>query len=501
MQRSLSLTRSPGALSAAALTLLLLFSSGAGAQTILTYDSAMDIAMENSPDIRRTKLDLERSSEMLKAQEAALKSNFRLTLNPFSFSRNREFNTFLSDWSSTKTTSSRGTFSITQPIAKTDGTLSLINNFSWQDSYSEYRDIRDKSFNNNLYLNFDQPIFTYNRTRLDLRELELDLESTRLTFAVQQLSLERQVAQSFYAAYEAIMNLDIAEEELENNRQNYEIVKNKVDAGLLAEEELYQAELNLASSRSTVENRRVSLDNSYDSLKELIGLPLDEPLAIQATVTFDPVEVDMDKALQSALANRLELRQHKINIENARYNLVRTRAQNEFVGNVSLSYGIIGTDERFSGLYGNPTRREEVGLSFQIPLWDWGENEARVKASETNIKRNKLTLEDEKTAITIAIRKARRSLANLVTQIGIAEQSIRNARLTYELNLERYKNGDLTGMDLSLFQTQLSQRQINLVQSQIDYKLGLLELKVLSLWDFERNAPVLPADLTAELEE
>jgi len=487
-----------GVFIAAGFLLLFLTASGAQPQVLLNYGSAMDIAMENSPDIKRTRLDLERSREMLNAQKASLKSNFRLTLEPFTFSRDRTFNTFLSDWSSTKTTSSLGTFSVTQPIVKTDGTLSLTNRFSWQDSYSDYRDIRDRSFNNNLYISFDQPIFTYNRTELELRELELDLESSMLTFAVQSLSLESQVAQSFYNAYEAILNLDIAEEELRNNEQNFELIKNKVDAGLLAEEEIFQAELNLASSRSNVENRRVILENSYDSLKPLIGLSLDEPIAIEATVSFDYVDVSLEKALDNALRNRLELKQRQIDLDNAQFNLTRVRAQNEFKGSVSLSYGIIGTDEDFTNLYDNATRREGVGISFEIPLWDWGENESRVKASETTIKSRKLSIEDEKTSISIAIRRAYRNLNNLVSQIDIAEQSIRNAEKTYEINLERYKNGDLTGMDLNLYQAQLSQRKIALVQSQIDYKLGLLEMKILTLWDFENDKPVLPEEIFQE---
>ncbi|MBA7570326.1 hypothetical protein ES708_12075 [subsurface metagenome] len=135
-------------------------------QRTLTLDEALAIAMENSPDIRRSQLNLERSQEMLNAQRAALKSRFSLTLNPFSYDSDRTFNRFFSEWSTNKTTESTGTFTISQPIASVDGTLSLINRLSWQDSYSEYQDNRDKSFNNSMYLNYTHPIFTYNRTTL-----------------------------------------------------------------------------------------------------------------------------------------------------------------------------------------------------------------------------------------------------------------------------------------------------------------------------------------------
>jgi len=68
---------------------------------------------------------------------------------------------------------------------------------------------------------------------------------------------------------------------------------------------------------------------------------------------------------------------------------------------------------------------------------------------------------------------------------------VQSAQLTYDINLERYKNGDLTSMDLNLIQNQLSQRKIDLVNSMIGYKLSLLDLKIESLWDFEKNQPAL----------
>jgi len=466
------------------------------AQTVISYEKAMEIAMENSPEIRRTRLDLERNRELLNAQNAALKSNFRLTLNPFNFSRDRTFNRFFSAWSTNETKQSIGMFSITQPIKQTDGTISLINHFSWQDSYSDYKDVRNKTFNNSLYLSFEQPIFTYNRTKLELRELELNLESTMLAFAVQKLALERQVAAGFYNVYQNKMSLDIAREELQNQERSYEIIKNKVDAGLAALEELYQAELNLATSRSNLQNRQVALENSLDNFKLLIGIPLDEPVTIDADITYEVVDVDLAKAVDTALKNRMELRQRKISIENAEHDLIRTRATNEFKGSITLSYGIVGTDERLADLYGVPTKKQTVGLTFDIPLWDWGEKKSRIKATKTTIESRRLSLEEERNNVIIGIRQSYRNLLNLTKQIEIAQQNVRNAELTYEINLERYRNGDLTSMDLSLFQNQLSQKKMGLVQALISYKLALLDLKIQSLWDFERNEPVLPEGIT-----
>ena len=133
-----------------------------------------------------------------------------------------------------------------------------------------------------------------------------------------------------------------------------------------------------------------------------------------------------------------------------------------------------------------------MSISFTVPIFDWGEKKARVKAQRTAQTIAKLRQENEKLDIELNIRQVWRRLENLRTQITIAEKNVRNAQLTYDLNLTRYREGDLTGMQISQFQTQLSNKKIAYSQTLINYKIELLNLKILSLYDFEKNAPVIP---------
>ena len=109
-------------------------------------------------------------------------------------------------------------------------------------------------------------------------------------------------------------------------------------------------------------------------------------------------------------------------------------------------------------------------------------------------------MEQEKIQIEMDIRQTYRNLKNLVYQISIAEKSVENAQKTYALNLEKYQNGDLTSMDLKQFSDQLTQQKNSLTTARINYKLGLLQLKNQTLWDFENNKPVLQNDNLIQLD-
>ncbi|MEI3154864.1 MAG: hypothetical protein V8S95_07010 [Odoribacter sp.] len=66
---------------------------------------------------------------------------------------------------------------------------------------------------------------------------------------------------------------------------------------------------------------------------------------------------------------------------------------------------------------------------------------------------------------------------------------------TYEINLEKYRNGNLTGMELQQYQTQLTSAKQAYTNAIISYKLELLNLKIQTLWDFETNKSYLPVNL------
>jgi len=468
------------------------------AQQSLTLDMALEIAGTNSPSIQQSLLNLERYQNNLEAQRAALKSKFSLSLNPVDYTNTRRFDSRFSEWYTNETFSTNATFRVEQPILVTDGTLSLINRFGWQSSTAEFTGqeaTTSERFSNNLYLALNQPLFTYNRLKLQLKELELSYENANISYAMQRLNMERMVTQYFYSVCMAQMNLAIAREELDNTRKSHEIIKNKVDAGLAAREELYQAELNLSQSNSTVQNRQVSFENAKDQLKMYLGMDLFEDILVMTDVEAEPVKVDLQKAIDNGLVSRMELRQREIDLETSQFDMIRTKALNEFNGSMNLAYGFIGDNEKLTGVFDQPTKNPQVQLSFNIPIFDWGERKARIKAQEAAIKSQELNFDEQKKQIIIDIREAYRNLQNQVNQIEIARQNERNAQLTYEINLERYENGDLTGMDLNLYQTQLSNQKINYAQALINYKIELLNLKIQSLYDFEKDQAVIPTEL------
>jgi len=141
-------------------------------------------------------------------------------------------------------------------------------------------------------------------------------------------------------------------------------------------------------------------------------------------------------------------------------------------------------------IYDSPEKNQQFRLSFEIPLWDWGEKESELEARRARLNSRKLDMEGLREDILIEIRQVYRNLKNQEVRIRIADKNVKNSQLTYDINLERYRNGNLTSKDLNDYQNQLAREKNSRVSALIQYQLYLLEMKIRSLWDFENRCAV-----------
>ena len=197
----------------------------------------------------------------------------------------------------------------------------------------------------------------------------------------------------------------------------------------------------------------------------------------------------------------MELREREIDLENANFDLIQAQATNEFAGSVTASFGVQGNDEQFTKLFETPTNTPAIGLTLNIPLFDWGERKSEIKAAEASLQSTQISYEVEQIDIVMNIRLVVRSLKNLENQIEIQRKTVKNAELAYDINLERYRNGDLTSLDLGIYQNQLSESKMALTNAIINYKIELLNLKIQTLYDFEKQVPIIPEELKSYADE
>ena len=475
--------------------IFMLCSGSTFAQEVLTLEKALEIAYQQSPSIIQSKMSLEQSELALIQQKASLKSQFSLNLNPFQYTRSTSFDDYNTQWYTRKSMSSGLDFRISQPIKWTDGTVTLSNSFNWQDDDNQSFGAKSTSFSNNLSLSLEQPIFTYNKTKMQLKRLEFNLEKAKIQYALAQLNIEKNVTSAFYGVYQSYKRLVTAREAFQSQKQNYEVIKNKVEQGLIAPEELFQAKVTLATNENSLADTETSYENTKDQFKQTLGLPLDIDISILPDLQIDSVHVDVNQAVKYALTQRMEIRQQQIAIEEGIFSLIEAEDNNKFKGSISARVGLMGQGDKFNGAFSKPDDNETIGITLTVPIWDWGARKANIRSTELSNENTEISNEEERKSIMLDVRQVCRELPKLLRQIEIARQTVKNAERTYDINVEKYRSGNLTGMELKNQQTQLTDAKNSLTDAIISYKLKLLDLKIQTLWDYQNNRSYLPVDL------
>ena len=83
---------------------------------------------------------------------------------------------------------------------------------------------------------------------------------------------------------------------------------------------------------------------------------LDEDILVFAEVDIKPIQVDLEQAITHGLGSRLELRQREIECKELEFEMIKTKALNEFKGDISLSFGLMGDNRHLNKMFNNPTQ-------------------------------------------------------------------------------------------------------------------------------------------------
>jgi outer membrane protein TolC len=465
-----------------------------GAQTTdtLSFDKAVSLAINQSPEMLQARFTLDQSRAQYDAAEAAQKFQVNLTLNPFSYTNDLELSQS-DQWDTTRKFQSNGKVQLSQPLPLTGGAIGLSGDLGWNDLYTSFsRSGENRSYDYHSSISYSQPILIYNQLKMDLRQQQLTLETNELTYAMKTLAIEASIASDYYGLYLDQMNFRIAQETYKSAQQSYDVTETGVASGKQAKADLYQASVTLTQSESDMKNKETVWLNAADAFKHRLGFQLDGEMELTIDTTGRPVDINLRKAIENGLHARMELRQDEITIENAQFALIQAKSSGDVSGNLNVAYGVMGNSKNINGLFNNPSKNQSVSLSLQIPLWDFGANRARVKAADLTLKQDRFSLTDEKLTVTLSIRAEYRLIQNLQEQIELARRTLESAALAYDVNFEKYKQGGLSALDLNQYRIQLATAKSGMVGALVNYRIELLNMKVQSLWDFQTNEPVLP---------
>jgi len=392
-------------------------------------------------------------------------------------------------------------------ILPTGGNLALSSLMYRNDlktvlALQNYNQLKTRQAYSSLSISFNQPIFTRNRLRENLNEARYRYELSSSQFTRGQMDIIYNVTRGFYRLYRATREVEINREKLKNSEEAYRIARLKGETGRIPEGDVLIAEVAAAQNRANLSESLGNLEREKDAFKQLIGLELEQDIQIITDLKYDTFQIDLDKAIEKALKNRLEIYEAQLAVELQKIDVDRAERVRELKGNISAYYDITGV----STLGGGTTRRlfessfdnfvdrpPNRGITFSVsyPIFDWGRGSARVQQEQANLRERELSLQNMKITVIREVRDIVRSVEEAKNRLKINEKNQKLAQRSYAISRMRFENGDITSQELGVEQERLATTQLNYLDAFITYQLAVADLKRKTLWDFQHNRSYL----------
>jgi outer membrane protein TolC len=473
----------------------------------LDLDRSIALAVEKSHSMRILKEGLKQSEYELRAATSNFKTHVDLDLGIPNYTET------ISQWEDStginffpvKQLRFSSYMTIDQPLP-TDGNIYVRAGFYNLDD----RDRSERLTHINSRIGFSQPLtalYSYNNIRSEFKRAQLNYELALKRLKRAELDLIYEISQAFFQTINSKERMKISLQTLERQKEATQIAKDKYNAGLIREVESLQMDVDLAQSMNDYDISTVAYYSQMNLFKQRLGLELSDSVMLISDMSYEEVEVDEELAVKHGLENRTELREHEIAIELSEISIKRTRSNGQINGEVSGYYEFIGTGkydmpisfgESFTNSWNVLSQRPGnfgIALTVNIPIIDWGENRARVRAAESGLKMNQISYDEERVNIELEIRNTVRQLRSSLRRLEMLERNLEVAEKSFDISKERFANGDIDSQAMALERDRLNSAYIAHLDSYIQYKLQLADLMRKSFYDFESGESVIEGEI------
>jgi outer membrane protein len=270
------------------------------------------------------------------------------------------------------------------------------------------------------------------------------------------------VAMSFLGAELARENIDIAISDEAFFKRLLEEAKSRrqVGMGSLSDELSFQVQVNAAVSA------RIRSEGLYKarrhSLAALLGLPNAllpahvELAPLEMATTEEMAEPDTEQMVIHALANRPEVLQSLLAIQNAR--LEKKMAHAKYSPSINLTAGVSGDREADAG-FENDDFGNTVGLNMTFNLFSGGLYRSQAREAKQKEIENRKALEALKTGITADVRAAVVDVITFQAQLRLQESNTQLVQENRDLVEKEYRAGQVSLVRLNEAQRELTSAQ------------------------------------------
>ena len=352
-------------------------------------------------------------------------------------------------------------------------------------------------------LAFSQRLFDGGRTTGQSRAAGASLRGAEIGLTAAEAQLVLDVTQAYYDALLADRLVAIAEATLEQADTTLAQTQLARDVGNTSEFDLLRARVTRDNQRPVLIRRRAERDIAYVRFKQLLNLPLVEPVQLTTPLgeaTAAPlarISALTDAPGDTTPEARAPVRQASANVE-AQRGLVGA-AHGERWPSVTVSSNFAQLAYPSDAFPGSDDFLTDwtVGVGVSVPLFTGGRIAGGVGVARASLRDAELRLQQTHEAAQVDARNTVLSLEAAVAAVQASEGTEEQAARAYAIAELRYREGLSTQTELLESRLQLQQAQANRARDARDLEVARIRLALLPVLPLgQETAPVGPLQTT-----
>lgn len=270
--------------------------------------------------------------------------------------------------------------------------------------------------------------------------IHLGIESQEVGVKLQQenLRLQRQsVAASVKEAYYGLVETQSAEEASTENVKALEELDRTTEEYVAAKTALPYQSLGVKAQLAQARTQLMTLQDTYDTQKEnlndLMGRDILTDFSVSELPEALPEEGNLQEARSEALANRPEIQQGKLKIDQAELDVRSEKAA--YIPTVSFAIDYISPfNVRFV-----PSNIASAGIEVEWDIFDWGYKRHLLDQKKREVDETRLSLDETQTQVVMDVDNRYRKLREARATLGAARLSQDAEQEKLRVVLEEYK--------------------------------------------------------------
>ncbi|MCM1502621.1 MAG: TolC family protein [Bacteroidales bacterium] len=371
---------------------------------------------------------------------------------------------------------------VRQNIMLTGGSLSLYSDLSRIDQFGDNKNLT--WYTQPITVSYSQPIFSYNRFKWEKLISPKEYEKARRVYIESMEKVTLDVVEAYYGLMLAQMKYDVSSSNFVNTGKMRDVAVERMKLGTVTRDEYLQLELRMLNDSISINENAVAIRQAQMALNSILGYDESAEIRPVTDESLPSVWMDYDFVMQKAMDNSSFDIENQINVLNARSAVASAKADRGISVQLNARFGLSKSDARFRDAYMRPLDQEVVGITFSLPIFDWGLGKGKVqkaKAAEEVVRAQVLQSEND----------FRRKVFTAVGQFNNQRQQCSSSRRArdiaderYMLMMERFRSGSATVTELNTAQSEhdsATQQYVNDLSSFWNYYYSIRQL---TLYDF-----------------